>query len=309
MLQMLKTGIHLPRGILMELSSRFVGTPLKDYHTEITWRQTMNFAAAVDDNNDCYVDDEREGGIIAPPMLSVAVTWRILERIWEYIEAKEFPMEVLVTQVHHTESLEFHRPLRPGERLTVKGRVAAILPHRAGTRVVMRFDALDQAEEPVFTEHIGALMRGVQCSDDGLCPNPLPEAPPFEESAEPLWESRIAIDPLRAHVYDGCTDIVFPIHTSRAFAHQVGLPANILQGTATLAFAVRELVNREAGGNPLALKSLFCRFTGMVFPGTAIRVQLAGKSRKDNGTNLHFIVLNQEGQKAISGGYAFLKKE
>ena len=52
-------------------------------------------------------------------------------------------MEVLMTQVHHTENLEFHRPLRPGDRLTVKGRVAAILPHRAGTRVVMRFDALD----------------------------------------------------------------------------------------------------------------------------------------------------------------------
>jgi N-terminal half of MaoC dehydratase len=99
----------------MELSSRFVGTPLKDYHAEIASRQTMNFAAAVDDNNDYYMDDEREGGIIAPPMFSVAVTWRILERIWEYIEAKDFPMEVLVTQVHHTEALEFHRPL-PGLR-------------------------------------------------------------------------------------------------------------------------------------------------------------------------------------------------
>jgi len=28
-----------------------------------------------------------------------------------------------------------------------------------------------------------------------------------------------------------------------------------------------------------------------------------------DGTDLHFIVLNQEGQKAISNGYAFLKKE
>ena len=293
----------------MELSSRFVGTPLKDYHAEITWRETMNFAAAVDDNNNCYLDDEREGGVIAPPMFSVAVTWRILERIWEYIEAKDFPMEVLLTQVHHTEALEFHRPLRPGDRLTVKGQVAAILPHRAGTRVVMRFDALDQAGGPVFTEHIGALMRGVKCSDDGLCPNRLPEGLLLEESAEPLWESRIPIDPLRPHIYDGCTDIVFPIHTSRAFARQVGLPGNILQGTATLAFAVREIINREAGGDPLTLKSVFCRFTGMVFPGTVIRVQLVGKSGKDNDTNLHFIVLNQEGQRAISGGHAFLKKE
>ncbi len=89
----------------------------------------------------------------------------------------------------------------------------------------------------------------------------------------------------------------------------MGLPGNILQGTATLAFAAREIINREAGGDPLTLKSVFCRFTGMVFPGTAIRVQLVGKSGEHDGTNLHFIVLNQEGQKAISGGYAFLKKE
>jgi acyl dehydratase len=293
----------------MELSSKFVGTPLKDYHTGITWRQTMNFAAAVDDNNAYYMDDEREGGIIAPPMFSVAVTWSILERIWEYMEAKDFPMEVLMTQVHHTENLEFHRPIRPGDRLTVKGQVAAILPHRNGTRVVMRFDALDETDKPVFTEHIGALMRGVKCSDDGLCPNRLPDAPPFAEGEEPLWESQISIDALRPHIYDGCTDIVFPIHTSRSFARQVGLPGNILQGTATLAFAVRELINREAGGNPLSLKSVFCRFTGMVFPGTMIRVQLVGKIGKDDGADLHFIVLNQEGQKAISGGYAMLKKE
>ena len=150
-------------------------------------------------------------------------------------------------------------------------------------------------------------MRGVKCSDDGLCPNRLPEAAPLEESAAPLWESRIPIDPLRPHIYDGCTDIVFPIHTSRSFARQVGLPGNILQGTATLAFAVREIINREAGGNPLSLKSVFCRFTGMVFPGTMIRVQLVGKIGKDDGTRLNFIVLNQEGQKAISDGYAIVK--
>jgi acyl dehydratase len=291
----------------MELSSRFVGTPMKDYCTEITWRQTMNFAAALDDNNACYVDDEREGGIIAPPMFSVAVTWRILERIWEYIEAKDFPAEILLTQVHHTENLAFHRPLRPGERLTVKGRIAAILPHRAGTRVVVRFDALGNAGEPVFTEHIGALMRGVKCSDDGLCPNRLPEAAPLEEAGEPKWESRIFIDPLRPHIYDGCTDIVFPIHTSRHFARQVGLPGNILQGTATLSYAVREIINREAGGNPLSLGSVYCRFTGMVLPGTTIQVQLIGKVVKEEETRLHFVVLNQEGQKAISDGYAILK--
>jgi acyl dehydratase len=139
------------REIMMELSSKFVGTTLKDHHSEISWRQTMNFAAAVDDNNAFYLDDEREGGIVAPPMFSVAVTWPIIEHIWEYLEAENFPMEVMLTQVHHTEHLEFYRPMRPGDRLIVKGKIAAILPHRSGTRVIIRFDAVDRDGDAFFT--------------------------------------------------------------------------------------------------------------------------------------------------------------
>jgi len=290
----------------MELSSRFAGTRLRDYHTEITWRRTMNFAAAVDDPNPFYMDDEREGGIMAPPVFGVAVTWPIVERIWEYLESDDFPMDVMMTQVHHTEDLEFQRPIRPGDRLTIRGRIAAILPHRAGTRVVVRFDALNREGDAVFTEHIGALLRGVRCSDAGRSPAPLPEPPSFQEGAGPLWESPIFVDRLRPHVYDGCTDIVFPIHTSRSFARQVGLPGIILQGTATLAFAAREIVDREGEGTPSTLRRLSCRFTGMVLPGTTIRVQLLGRGEKEEGTDLHFHVLNQEGRRAISDGYALL---
>ena len=60
---------HLTLGqeLLMQLSSRFVGTTLRPYRTEITWRETMNYAAALEDPNPLYFDDEREGGIIAPP--------------------------------------------------------------------------------------------------------------------------------------------------------------------------------------------------------------------------------------------------
>ena len=150
-------------------------------------------------------------------------------------------------------------------------------------------------------------MRGVKCSDDGLCPNRSPGGPFLKRSANPCGKAD-SHRPVTSPLYDGCTDIVFPIHTSRAFARQVGLPGNILQGTATLAFAVREIINREAGGDPLDSQVRLLPFhrhglSGDRDKGTTCR-QKAGE-----GTNLHFIVLNQEGQKAISGGYAFLKKE
>ena len=300
----------------MEISSRFVGTPLKEQRAEVTWRDTTNYAAAVDDANPHYLDDERPEGLIAPPMFAVAITWRTLSRIHEYLEDHDFPLHLLATQVHYTEHLNFHRPIQPGDTLTIGGKIAAILPHRAGTLVVIRSDAIDEGGEPVFTEHAGTLLRGVRCTDEGAGSEDLPPIPPALRAAPPLptgpvpipWEAVIPVEPLRPYVYDGCAGISFPIHTSPQFAHGVGLPGTILQGTATLAFAARELVNREAGGKPARLAALYGRFTSMVLPGTEIRVQLTGRQQQKDGTALHYVVLNGEGRRAINDGYALLEE-
>ena len=108
-------------------------------------------------------------------------------------------------------------------------------------------------------------------------------------------------------MYDGCTDIVFPIHTSPAFAKMVGLPGVILQGTATLALAVRELINREAGGDPDRLESVGCRFAGMVLPDSTIGVRLLGREPGPAGTGLFFEVINAQGQPAVRHGHALLR--
>ncbi|MHA1487548.1 MAG: MaoC/PaaZ C-terminal domain-containing protein, partial [Promethearchaeota archaeon] len=73
---------------------------------------------------------------------------------------------------------------------------------------------------------------------------------------EPVWKKSVYIDKLRSFVYDGCTDIVFPIHTSKKFAHFVGLPRIILQGTATLAFAVKEIINEESERDPNRVREI-----------------------------------------------------
>ncbi|MEW6140424.1 MAG: MaoC family dehydratase N-terminal domain-containing protein [Thermodesulfobacteriota bacterium] len=112
----------------MKLDTGLAGTSLKDYTTNITWRRTMNYAAAVKDHNPAYFDDEREGGIVAPPMFAVAVTWPVSERLWEYVESERLPKEVFATQVHYTEHLVFHRSVRAGDRLTIKGSLAAVRP-------------------------------------------------------------------------------------------------------------------------------------------------------------------------------------
>jgi acyl dehydratase len=230
-----------------------------------------------------------------------------VENITEYLQAESFPAEVLFTQVHYSEHLQIHRPVAPGMQLTIKGVIAAILPHRAGTCVVTRFDARDAAGNDVFTEHIGAMMRGVECKGEGKGAESIPSVPPQALAPVPEWESVIPIDPLAPFIYDGCTNIHFPIHTSVQFAHQVGLPGMIHQGTATLAAAVHCILNRETAGDPQRLTTVYCRFSGMVLPGSSIKVRLTGKSNGSDGTDLFFSVFNAEEKKAISDGYLKLK--
>ncbi len=286
--------------IRMKVDSHYVGSTLKSYRTEVSQRDTMNFAAAVSDNNPLYFDDLSTEGIIAHPMQCVAITWPILERIQDFVRIEDFPVEILSTQVHYTERLVFHRPIQPGDQLEIRGHIAAILPHRAGTHMITCLNAFDLHNTPVFTEYIGGLMRGVECRDKGRKSDAIPESPLIKTDLSPAWESSIVVDPMLPFIYDGCTRIHFPIHTSRQFAQAVGLPDIILQGTATLTLAVREIVNREADADPRRINSIACRFTGMIMPGTTITLRV--NSPNDNG-DLFFQVLTDGGACAISHGY------
>ncbi len=291
----------------MKLNSQQTGTRLKPYSTDISWRQTTNFAAAIADPNPIYFDDKGESGIVAPPTFPVAVTWPVLSRLGEFIDSEEFPKDVLLTQVHYTEHLILHRLIRPGDSLTLDGEIVAIVPHRAGTHAVIRLTATDNTDQPVFTEYIGAMLRGVECEGEAG-QDALPKTPVFDPNTTPAWTSPHTVDPLAPYIYDGCTDIEFPIHTSPKFATQVGLPGIILQGTATLAYAVRDIIANETGGNPAAIKEIACSFTGMVMPGTDIEICCLGSREEGRYTHLFFEVINAKNKKAIRNGYMKIER-
>lgn len=291
----------------MKISSGILGAEIAGRETKVSWRSTTNYAASLGDGNVRYFDDTREEGLVAPPMLAVALTWPLSVDLGTRLRVDAFPAEVLMTQVHYSEHLQFHRLVRPGDHLKITGKVAGVLSHRSGTHFIVRYDATDAKGKKVFTEHSGAMLRGVTLID-GDRADSLPRTPDNRRKADPaspVWEASVFVTPFLPYLYDGCTDIVFPIHTSPQFAKQVGLPGIILQGTASLALAAREIVDREAGGDPGRLKTLSCRFSGMVFPDSKMCVRLLAKDVKEAG-RLFFEIINVDGQKAISHGYAGL---
>ena len=75
----------------MKIDPGFVGTQLKHYQSDITWRQTTNYTAAIQDNNPVYFDDRREYGLVAHPMFAAVVTWPVLSHLDRFIASGEFP--------------------------------------------------------------------------------------------------------------------------------------------------------------------------------------------------------------------------
>ena len=56
-----------------------------------------------------------------------------------------------------------------------------MIPRKAVTLIVLKFDAHNAADQHVFTEHIGGMMRGVRCPDGGAGAKDIPSV-----SASPL---------------------------------------------------------------------------------------------------------------------------
>ncbi len=286
----------------MEIDSSVVGLSMRVFTTEVTQRQINNYAAAVADPNPCYLDDTRQSGLIAPPTLAAALTWPLIQNIYDYLDLG-FPAEVMFHIVHYTEQLIIERPLKPGDRLAVKGQVFSVMPEKNGTHVIFKLPALDQDGNPVFTEYIGGMLRGVKCADQGRSAGKLPVFPTFQGTLKPIWETAVPIKREDCYVYEGCANVPFPIHTSPSFARSMGLPDIIYFGIGTLARAVSTLVNRELGGNPAEIKQLACYFRGMVTPDSFIRIQLLDRKNNHAGGELFFRVLNQQHKEAVSNGY------
>jgi acyl dehydratase len=288
----------------MKIHSDLVDTPLKPVTRTIDWPEIMHYAASVDDNNPYYFDDERAEGIVAPPLFSIIANWPVIKNINDQIDSKDFPLEVLVTIVHYTEHLKIYRLIKPGDKITITGKISAILPHRAGTHTIIHLETRDKESELVTEEYVGGLLRGVECIGGGKGEENLPQVIQHETSSEPLWQEHIHIDALKSYIYEVCTDTtIVPIHTSKQFARMVGLPDIILQGTATLALAVKTITDKELGRDPFRIKEIAGKFTGMVVPNTDVILHLNDKVQKKDFEHYFFDVFNNENRKAISQGY------
>lgn len=279
----------------MKIDSQIVGTRIKPYPFCVTARQIQNYAASIFDENSIYFDTEKK--ITAHPLFVARISWEIIERLNQLSEV-EFPDHVFDHLAHQSEYLEIYRLLKPGDELTIHGEIVAVIPHKLGVKITLKFDYFDRQNKLVLVEYMGAILFGVKCSDKGKTSPNLPTIERIEQNLL-IWEEQILISRFAPYIYDGCNDIVYPIHTDRKFAQSMGLPDIILQGTATLAMSVSAIIKKELNNDPRMLKIISAKFTDVVVPPNRLTVRLLKRTQQE----VHFDVTEQGGKSVLKGGY------
>ena len=283
----------------IKINSKFVGTRLKPYHYSVLARHLSNYSASIQDENDIYYNTEKE--LIAHPIFPARISWQIIAQINQFLD-NEIPETIFEHMVHQWEYLEIHRLPRADDELIIHGEFVALHPHKLGVRIVLKFDYFDSQNQLIISEFVGAILFAVKCSEKGNSSIPLPAIARIEETV-PLWVEKIPISKLASYIYDGCNDIVYPIHTDRKFVRVKGLPDIILQGTATLAMSISLLIKKELDNDPRNVKVVSAKFTDIVVPPNQLSVRLL----KRNGNQIYFDVSEKTGKFVIKGGYLKIK--
>jgi len=286
------------------IHSSCIGLDMGGYTIDVTPRMTLAYAAAIGALEEVYFDDARAEGIVAPPPFIVSIEWPIMISP-QYITGIGLNNDTIFNDlVHAFQDSFFHRVIRPGDHLQVKGCIAQVRQTRAGAVVVCWIKTLDAISGDLVAEGwFGSLFRSVAIDGE---PGTAIEPPLLrnEPGLEGPGIERVTIQIPRGlpHIYSECARIWNPIHTERKFALQKHLPDIILHGTCTWAHTCLTIIRAHASGVPSRLRRFGGRFSRMVIPGSHIVVE----HRADPATRgvVHFTVRNAAGEFAITNGVA-----
>ena len=280
----------------MPLNKALVG---KDYSApafEVTPDATQRYARACNDDNRRYFDADAPGGIVAPPMFAVVVSWMPL---LSAVTDPELHADLL-RLLHNSQDMEFIAPIRPGDTLTANAAIASIEKAPGGETMALRLAASNQRGEPVSRITFTVFIRGKRESGG----NRPAIAADEENRGEPVFVATQTIDADQTFRYAEASGDRNPIHTDENVAKMGGLPGIVVHGLCTMAFAAKAMVDNLCGGDPSRMRRLAANFSRPVFPGDLITTRAWAIGERDGRRVFAYETSNPRGLAVIRGGVA-----
>jgi acyl dehydratase len=277
----------------MPLNKDLVGKEYAPTTTEATLEAMQNYARAYNDDNPAFFDGKGAGGIVAPPMYAVVVSW---PSILAVVGDPDLKVDV-VRLLHGEQDMEFILPIRPGDKITAIARVASIETRAGGEALVIETTAKNQAGDKVNRTLFNAFIRGGgKGGSDPRVAEP--------DRGEPIITVAQQVDKDQTYRYKEASGDFNPIHVDENFAKMAGLPGIIVHGLCTMAFVSKVIIDQLCGGDPVKLKRLRVRFSRPVLPGQVITTRVWPEGKDKVRKIFALETFNPEGRAVIRGGLA-----
>jgi acyl dehydratase len=286
----------------MALNRSLIGKTYPPIISEVTAEALQKYARAYNDDNLSYFDPARPGGIIAPPMFNVVVTWLPLITV---ISDPELHVDLL-RLLHLGQDMEFLALIRRGDRVSANATIVSIETVAAGEIITVQLDASNQQHAAVSRSRFTALIRSRRNRDlpgDGAAAHV-----PMTRGDSILTASQ-TIDRDQTVRYADASGDRNPIHLDEAVARMAGLPGIIVHGLCTMAFTSKLIVGHFCDGDPARLRRLAVKFSRPVFPGDTITTRIWQGPDRDRMTCLSYETCNPAGLIVIRDGVAEITPE
>lgn len=244
---------------------------LPEVRQRYTARDTMLYALSVglgqdplDRHDLAYVGSQHDP--LALPWMAVVLGY---PGFW--LKAPEIGADT-VRLLHGEQGMELFHPIPPAGELVGKTRVVEVVDKGEKGLLLYSEKTLTEADSGRLIARTSAthVLRG-----DGGLPGAGTQARPVHAmpACAPHWRVLLNTRPEQALIYRLNGDYN-PLHSDPEVARAAGFPRPILHGMCTfgmVAHAVSRQLLPEAGG---ALRSLSLRFSGPVFPGETLKVEV-----------------------------------
>lgn len=246
---------------------------------EVTRERIAEYAAATNDPITAH-----RSGDVAPPVFAIVPAFdAMMAPVLDVV-----PIEIFGRVVHGEQDFHFHRPIRPGDKLTSRARVIGYDTVESGARVSVHLETRTQDGELVNEQYLIAFFRGIDAGDAVGEQVPTHKFDAALRDQAPLAKVTQHVDDDQTFRYGPAAGDPMPIHLDEEVARDAGLPGIIAHGLCTMAFASWAVLTEVGGSDVHRLKRFGVRFSKMVRPGDDLETRIWQTGRIDGATTYAF---------------------
>ncbi|MEG8180292.1 dehydratase [Nocardia terpenica] len=283
-------------GRTVEFDDSGLGQWSDEEHFEVTRARIAEYAAATNDP----IEAHRDGDVASPIFAIVPVFEAMLVPVIDVA-----PTDIFGRVVHGEHDIHFHRPIRPGDRLTARARAIGYAGRPNGSTVTIHIETRSDTGELVNEQYLTAFFRKIDAG------RTVGEAAPEHRFDETLRERNpVAIVPQhidddQTYRYAPASGDPVPLHLDEQVARDAGLPGIIAHGLCTMAFASWAVLTEVGGSDVARLKRFAVRFADLVFPGDDLETRI-WNAKSENGVTTYAFETARGGDVVLRDGLAEL---